>query len=111
VAACPLVVRAFACEDPRRHNHAEECRDDDEAADATKVYQLTVSNLRYRQKHNPSAYSDSLAIPNLWFTIPIHQVKKVNFSLCLTNYITHHEDVWRSGCIDPRIIDFGTSWR
>jgi hypothetical protein len=36
--------------------------------------------------------------------------EKINLSLCLTNQALCHEDVWESGCIDPRILDFGTSW-
>jgi hypothetical protein len=36
---------------------------------------------------------------------------KVKLSLCLTNYALRHEDVLWSGCIDPRILDLGTSWR
>jgi hypothetical protein len=28
-------------------------------------------------------------------------------SLCLTNYTLRHENVWGSGCIDPRILDLG----
>jgi hypothetical protein len=35
--------------------------------------------------------------------------KKVKLSLCLTNYALCHEDVWGSGCIDPRFLDLGTS--
>jgi hypothetical protein len=27
------------------------------------------------------------------------------------NYALHHEDVWGSGCIDPRFLDLGTNWR
>jgi hypothetical protein len=33
------------------------------------------------------------------------------FSLCLTNYALRHEDVWGSGCMDPHILDLGTSCR
>jgi hypothetical protein len=29
--------------------------------------------------------------------------KKIKLLLCLTNYALRHEDVWESGCIDPRI--------
>jgi hypothetical protein len=36
---------------------------------------------------------------------------KVKLSLCLTNSALRHEDVWRSGSIDPRILDLGTSLR
>jgi hypothetical protein len=32
-------------------------------------------------------------------------------SLCLINEALRHEDVWGSECIDPRILDLGTSWR
>jgi hypothetical protein len=32
-------------------------------------------------------------------------------SLCLTNWALRHEGVWGSGCIDPRILNFGTSLR
>jgi hypothetical protein len=35
---------------------------------------------------------------------------KVKLSMCLTNCASHHEDLWGSGCIDPRILDPGTSW-
>jgi hypothetical protein len=38
-------------------------------------------------------------------------VKKVKLSLCLNNNALRHEGVWRSGCIDPRILDLDTSWR
>jgi hypothetical protein len=34
----------------------------------------------------------------------------IKFSLCLTNYALRREDVWRSGCIDPSILDIGASW-
>jgi hypothetical protein len=37
--------------------------------------------------------------------------KTVKVSLCLTNYALRHEDVWGSGCTDPRILDVGTSSR
>jgi hypothetical protein len=36
---------------------------------------------------------------------------RVKLSLCLTNSELRHEDVWGSGCIDPRILDLGTSRR
>jgi hypothetical protein len=35
----------------------------------------------------------------------------VKLSVCLTNQTLRHEDVWRSGCIDPRFLHHGTSWR
>jgi hypothetical protein len=35
--------------------------------------------------------------------------KKVKLSLCLINQAPCHEDVWRSGCLDPRFLDLGTS--
>jgi hypothetical protein len=35
---------------------------------------------------------------------------KVKLSLCLTNYAQRHEGLWESRCIDPRILDLGTSW-
>jgi hypothetical protein len=38
-------------------------------------------------------------------------VKRVNLSLCLTNYTQHHKGVWGSGCIDPYVLDLGASWR
>jgi hypothetical protein len=31
-------------------------------------------------------------------------IKRLKLSLC-------HEDVWGSGCIDPRILDLDISWR
>jgi hypothetical protein len=36
---------------------------------------------------------------------------KVKLSLCLTNQAIRHEGVWGSGCMDPRILDLGISWR
>jgi hypothetical protein len=36
---------------------------------------------------------------------------KVNLSLCLTNQPLQHEGVWGSGCIDPRFLNLGVSWR
>jgi hypothetical protein len=36
---------------------------------------------------------------------------ELKLSLCLTNYALRHEGVWGSGCIDPRILYIGTSWR
>jgi hypothetical protein len=33
------------------------------------------------------------------------------FYLCLTNSALRHKGVWGSGCIDPRILDLGTSWK
>jgi hypothetical protein len=39
-----------------------------------------------------------------------HKVK-VKLSLCLTNYALRHEDVWESGCIEPRLLDLGTGSR
>jgi hypothetical protein len=36
--------------------------------------------------------------------------KKVKLSLCLINSALCHENIWGSGCIDPRILDLGTSW-
>jgi hypothetical protein len=35
----------------------------------------------------------------------------VKLSLCLTNKALCHEDQWGSGCIDPHVIDFSTTWR
>jgi hypothetical protein len=32
-------------------------------------------------------------------------------SLCLTYQALRYENVWVSGCIDPRILDLSTSWR
>jgi hypothetical protein len=40
----------------------------------------------------------------------IFNSKKIKLSLCLTNYASFHEDVWGSGCIDPRTLDHGTRW-
>jgi hypothetical protein len=34
----------------------------------------------------------------------------LKLSLCLTNWALRHEDVWGSGCIDPRFLERGTSW-
>jgi hypothetical protein len=36
---------------------------------------------------------------------------EVKLSLYLTNSALRNEDVWRSGCIDPRFLDLDTSWR
>jgi hypothetical protein len=32
-------------------------------------------------------------------------------ALCLTDLALCNEDVWGSGCVDPRILDLGTGWR
>jgi hypothetical protein len=32
-------------------------------------------------------------------------------SLYLTNLALRHEGVWRSGCIDPRLLELDTGWR
>jgi hypothetical protein len=37
--------------------------------------------------------------------------EEYKLSLCLINYALCHEDVWRSECIDPRILDLSSSWR
>jgi hypothetical protein len=39
------------------------------------------------------------------------EVGKVKLSHFLINEALRHEDVWGSGCIDPRFLDLGTSWR
>jgi hypothetical protein len=36
---------------------------------------------------------------------------KVKLSVCLSSEALCHEDVWASECIDPRILDLGSSWR
>jgi hypothetical protein len=36
---------------------------------------------------------------------------KVKLSLCLTDLVLPHEGVSGSGCIDPHLLDLGTSWR
>jgi hypothetical protein len=38
-------------------------------------------------------------------------IKKVKLSLCLTNQALRHESVWGSGCVYPRFLYVGTSWR
>jgi hypothetical protein len=43
--------------------------------------------------------------------ITVTRLKEVNVSLYVTNCALRHEDVWGSGCIDPRFLDLGTSWR
>jgi hypothetical protein len=35
---------------------------------------------------------------------------QVKLSLCLIDKALRHEDVWGTGCIDPGILDLGTSW-
>jgi hypothetical protein len=35
------------------------------------------------------------------------RILTVKLSLCFTNQALHHEVIWWSGCIDPRILDFG----
>jgi hypothetical protein len=45
-------------------------------------------------------------------SLPHHSYPyKVKLSLCLTNYTLLHKRVWGSGCIGPRFLDLGTSWR
>jgi hypothetical protein len=47
-----------------------------------------------------------------WYMCCSKQYKiKVKLSVCWTNEALRHKDVWRSGRIDPRILDLGTSWR
>jgi hypothetical protein len=45
-----------------------------------------------------------------WNVTFIRKVVKIKLSLCLANEALHHEDVWGSGCIDPRTLDLDTSW-
>jgi hypothetical protein len=52
------------------------------------------------------------SIPQITITFGKSVRKKVKVkSLCLTNEALRHKCVWRSGCIDPRCLDIGTSWR
>jgi hypothetical protein len=37
--------------------------------------------------------------------------KKVKLFLHLTNTALYRDGVWGNGCINPRILDLGTSWR
>jgi hypothetical protein len=36
---------------------------------------------------------------------------EVKFSLCLNNQVLRNDSVRGSGCIDPRFLDFGISWK
>jgi hypothetical protein len=36
--------------------------------------------------------------------------ERVNWPVCLSNQALRRQDVWRSGYIDPRILDLDTSW-
>jgi hypothetical protein len=38
-------------------------------------------------------------------------IKKIKSYSLLTNWTLRYEDVWGNGCIDPRFLDLGTSWR
>jgi hypothetical protein len=40
-----------------------------------------------------------------------HSQFKIKLSLRLTNYALCYDDVWGSGCIDPRFLDLGTNWK
>jgi hypothetical protein len=42
---------------------------------------------------------------------PTISICKVKVSLFLNNWVVRHEDLWESECIDPHILDVGTSWR
>jgi hypothetical protein len=43
-----------------------------------------------------------------WITNEV--ISKVKLSLCFNNSALRQEGVWGSGCIDSRILGFGTSW-
>jgi hypothetical protein len=47
---------------------------------------------------------------NFLSSIP-QNAEMVKLSLCLTNQALRHGDVWGCGCIDPRFLGLGTSWR
>jgi hypothetical protein len=47
---------------------------------------------------------------NKYICSSIHSMK-ANLSLCLTNWALRHEELWRSACIDPRILDLCPCWR
>jgi hypothetical protein len=35
----------------------------------------------------------------------------ISIKVCLTNQALIYEDVWASGCTDPRFLDLGINWR
>jgi hypothetical protein len=56
---------------------------------------------------SPKFECNPLSLPDF----RIINVKKIKLSLCLTNWTLRQEDVWGTGCIDPRILALGTCWR
>jgi hypothetical protein len=80
------------------------------------VQELTWRNVTKQLSHDSDpnrelhSYTSVIAWINLSFPI-CHSHVEVQLSLCLTNYALRHEGVWGRGCIDPRFLDIGTSWR
>jgi hypothetical protein len=66
-------------------------------------YHWVTTKKRYSNRGNPQSQNMQIQ-ENFYY-------KGKSISLCLTTLALRHEDVWRSGCIDPRILDLGTSWR
>jgi hypothetical protein len=60
--------------------------------------------------HNLNSYRSENLRPHIFLCILLHMYK-VKLSLCSTNESLRHEDVWGSGCTDPRFLDLGTSCR
>jgi hypothetical protein len=69
-------------------------------------HHLTISLILF-----DSGWPSKSGVGNNFFHSGDKKVKKVKLSLSLTNYALRHEGVWRSGCIHPRFLDLGTSWR
>jgi hypothetical protein len=55
----------------------------------------------------PCSQTPSVCVPPLSMQVCKNKVK---LSLCLTNSALRHEGVGGSGCIDPCLLDLGTSW-
>jgi hypothetical protein len=70
--------------------------------------QQTELNLGHRPAVTHVCWSDFLYFAS-HVSSPL--LKKVKLSPCLITSVLRHEDVWRSGCIDPRFLDVGTSSR
>jgi hypothetical protein len=90
-----------------------------------QIQNLQTENYISAQNHSNSLHSFAYSaigvefkglqecLENATFIIFLRQleIKKVKLSLCLTNKAICHEDIRESGCIDPCMIDLGTSWR
>jgi hypothetical protein len=69
----------------------------------------------FEQKVSEAGWAEQCSSFQLWkvkVVCPYNfRGRRVKLFVCLTHLALRHEDVWRNGCIDPHILDLGTSWR